>query len=181
MQGLPKKVLKIIEGIIAEDFFPPEIVTSPSKAHLGAMFIMVYDAKWKSILEFWDALPLFVLIGKAADRWYGLNLHYLPYTWRVSIAKQLMTMYASKKRIQYKDVLKAIKNAKVPQGYLYFCYRTYLYTRIRSEVWEFNRMNYQQMVENVMPKFKKAGEEYIYKTLLSRFYTKIGGIKKKQK
>ena len=181
MATLPQKVMKIIGQIISEDFYPPEIVKTPQKAHLGAMFIMIYDAKWKDILEFWDALPLFVLIAKGADRWMGLNLHYLPYTWRVSIAKKLMTMFASKKRIQYKDVVQAIKSAKVPEGYLYLCIRTYLYTRIRSDVWEFNRMNYEEMIKNVMPKFKKAGEEYVYKTLLSRFYKTIGGIHKKEK
>ena len=90
-------------------------------------------------------------------------------------------MFAAKKRIQYKDVVQAIKSAKVPEGYLYLCIRTYLYTHIRSDVWEFNRLNYEEMIKNVMPKFKKAGEEYVYKTLLSRFYKTIGGIRKKEK
>lgn len=181
MQNLPKQVLKLLDEIIDREHMEPEIIKTPAKARLGAMFLMIYDAKWKSILEFWDALPIFVLIGKGADRWLGLNLHYLPYTWRVAIAKKLMTMFASKKRIQYKDVLKAIKSAKVPEGFLYLCIRTYLFSHIRSEVRMFDRQNYDIMIKNVMPKFKKAGEEYVYKTLLSRFYKKIGGFKKKSK
>lgn len=181
MKDFPKLVYKLLEQIIDREHMEAETVKTPAKAKLGAMYLMIYDAKWKDILEFWDTLPLFVLIAKKADRWLGLNLHYLPYTWRVSIAKKLMNMFASKKRIQYKDVVKAIKEAKVPEGYLYLCIRSYLYTHIRSEVKMFDRQNYDIMIKNVMPKFKKAGDEYIYKVLLSKFYKKTGGIKKKTK
>jgi len=180
MGNLPNEALVLIKELIDEDFYAPDLIKKPSQALLGAMFFMVYDAKWKNELPFWDAFPLFVLIGKYQDRWLGLNLHYLPYTWRVSVAKQLMTKFSSKKRIQYRDVLDALKKSKVPTGMLYFCVRQYLFSHIRSDVYMFNRMNYELMIKNLMPRFKKASESTVYKNILSKFYTKIKGIRKKK-
>lgn len=179
MSNLPPQVLKLIKDIVDDKQYPPELIRTPNKALLGAMFFMVYDAKWKTELPFWDMFPLFVLIGKYGDRWLGLNLHYLPYAWRVNVAKQLMTRFSSKKRLQYKDILSAIKDSKVPLGALYFCIRQYLFSHIRSEVYMFNRMNYSTMIENLQPKFKKASESTVYKAILSKFYKKIKGIRKR--
>lgn len=177
MASLPKQIQKLLDIIEGREKLPAETVENPLKANLGAMYLMVYDPKWKNELPFYDVLPMFVLIGKQGDRWLGLNLHYVPYTWRVSLAKELMKKFSWKKRIQYKDIKSAFQSAKAPLGYLYLCIRTYLYSHIRSEVKMFDNQNYDQIVENVMPKFKKAGEEYIYKTLMSKFYKKTGGIR----
>lgn len=181
MAQLPKQVQKLLDIIENREKLPSETVKNPLKAQLGAMYLMVYDAKWKNELEFWDMLPMFILIGKKGDRWFGINLHYVPWTWRKSLAKELMKRYSWKKRIQYKDIVSAFKSAKAPMGYLYLCLRSYLYSHIRSEVKMFDYQNYDVVVDNVMPKFKKASEEYIYKTLMSRFYKKTGGIKKTKK
>lgn len=181
MASLPKQIQKLLDIIEGREKLPAETVKNPLKAPLGAMYLMVYDAKWKNQLEFWDMLPMFILLGKSGDRWFGANLHFVPFSWRKSIAEELMKRFSWKKRIKYGDIVAAFKAAKVPMGYLYLTLRTYLYSHIRSEVKMFNNQNYDVIVDNVMPKFKKAGEEYIYKTLMSRFYKKIGGIKKKTK
>lgn len=181
MSQLPKQVQKLLDVIEDREKIPSETLKSPLKAQLGAMYLMVYDAKWKTQLEFWDMLPMFILLAKKADRWLGINLHFVPWTWRKSLAKELMKRFSWKKRIQYRDIVAAFKAAQTPMGYLYLCIRTYLFSHIRSDVKMFDNQNYDVVVDNVMPKFKKASEEYIYKTLMSRFYTKTGGIKKKTK
>lgn len=173
---LPPSVQKIIDIIDKEKHEYVKTVKTPKKMKLGYMYTYIYNPKWRKVLPFYDVLPMMVLIGKGGDRMLGLNLHYLPYSFRVNIAKKLMKLTSWKKRIQYKDVKKAIESAKVPDGFLYYCIRTYLYSHIMSNVKEFDSQNYEMAIKNVMPKFKKETEENIYKVLMSKFYKRIGGI-----
>lgn len=179
--ALPKEVLKLIAIIDKEDHETVKTVTSPNKLKLGHLYIMAYSPKWKSVLPFYDILPMFMILGKSGDRVLALNFHYLPYTWRKSIVSKLMKKLAQKKRaLKYKDVKQALESAKVPDGYLYMCIRTYLYSHIVSKVKEFDSQNYLLVLENVMPRFKKETEEKIYKSLMSKFYKRVGGIKKRK-
>jgi hypothetical protein len=178
---LPKQIQKLLDIIEGREKIPAETIKNPLKAKLGYLYLMIYDAKWKDKLEFWDALPMFVLLGKSGDRFIGANFHYLPWSWRKSLLTQFMKRLSWKKRYTYKDIKDAFQAAKIPMGYLMLCIRTYLYSHIRSEIKEFNNQNYDVVVDNVMPKFKKASEEYIYKTLMSRFYKKVGGVNPKKK
>lgn len=177
--SLPDAVKNIIKIIDREDHETVKTVKSPNKMKLGYMYTYVYDPKHKKTLPFYDVLPMMVLLGKGGDRMIGLNLHYLPYTWRVKIAKNIMKLLSWKKRIKYSDVKKAINSAKVPEGLLYLCIRVYLYGKIQSNVKEFDSQNYELAIKNVMPQFKKETEENIYKILMSKFYKRIGGIRKK--
>lgn len=178
---LPKQIQKLLDVIEGREKIPVATIDNPMKAKLGYLYLMIYDAKHKDTLEFWDALPMFVLLGKSGDRFLGVNFHYLPWVWRKSLLKEFMKKLSWKKRITYKDIKAAFIASKTPMGYLMLCIRSYLYRKIKSEVKEFDNQNYDLVVDNVMPKFKKAGEEYIYKTLMSRFYKKIGGVNPKKK
>ena len=52
MGNLPNEALVLIKELIDEDFYAPDLIKKPSQALLGAMFFMVYDAKWKNELPF---------------------------------------------------------------------------------------------------------------------------------
>ena len=43
----------------------------------GSMFLFKYDAKYKDVLPYWDAMPLVFPIKAAPGGFYGLNVHYL--------------------------------------------------------------------------------------------------------
>lgn len=178
---LPVQIQKLLDVIEKENKEIVDTVKNPMKAKLGYMYLMTYSPKWSAQLPFYDVLPLFVLIGKSGDRFLGLNLHYLPFLFRVNLARKLMKMTSWKKRIQYKDVVEAIRSAKVPEGLLYLCIRSYLYSHIRSEIKEFHSQNFEMAIQEVMPRFKKETETQIYKILMSKFYKKIGGLNPKKK
>lgn len=178
MSSLPQEVQNLLDIIDDTAIMPVETLKSPNQIKLGSMLLFVYDAKWKNVLEFWDMLPIVIPLAKQGDRFLGLNLHYLIYTWRVALAKELMKRISWKKRMTYADVKDAIHSAQTPHGMLYLCIRSYLYSHIRSNVKEFNSLNYELAVKEVMPRFQKKTEEEIYRILMSRFYKKIGGIKK---
>ncbi len=177
MADFNKQIQNLIK-IIEKDDKEVKTVKQPSKFHLGYMYLQVYDPKWKNELPFYDVLPVYILLARKADRVLGLNLHYLPYTFRVAVAKALMKSVKNKNRISYKDIVSAFKSAKAPIGMLYLTIRTYLYSHIRSQIKEFNPENYEMVIKNVMPKFKKEQEQAIYKVIMSKFYKQTGGVKK---
>lgn len=43
----------------------------------GSMYLFKYDAKYKNVLPYWDAMPLVFPLKPAEGGFYGLNLHYL--------------------------------------------------------------------------------------------------------
>jgi hypothetical protein len=71
---------------------------SVTASDIGKMFIFVYDAKYKDTLPYWDAYPLIFLFGVEKDRFFGLNLHYLP----------------PSRRAQFMDIL--VANFKLTDG-----------------------------------------------------------------
>jgi hypothetical protein len=176
MAELPAQVKKIISMIEKESGYV-DTIRDFRKMKRGFLYLLVYDAKWKAELWAWDALPIFVLIDIKGDRMFGWNLHYLPFVLRVNVCRQLMKMTSWKKRLQYRDVVKAWKAAKAPIGFLHLCFRTYLFSHIRSEIKEFHSQNFEDAIQDVMPKFKKKTEEEVYKIILSKFYKHAGGIK----
>lgn len=177
MGSIPKQVQKLIELIEQENNDTVDIVKHPSKIKLGSLLLFSYQPKWRKVLPFYDVLPLVIPLARGGDRFLGLNVHYLPFLWRVSLTRELMKKISWKKRMQYKDVKQAIKSAKVPHSMLYYCIRTYLYSHVMSELKEFNSQNFEMAMQEVMPRFKKETEENIYKILMSKMYKRIGGIK----
>lgn len=58
------------------------------------MYLFNYDPKWKKELPIWDTHPIVFPFTVLQDRFYGLNLHYLPH----------------KQRAYLMDILDTIKN-----------------------------------------------------------------------
>lgn len=59
---------------------------------IGGMFFYRYDAKYKDILPYWDALPLTIPINLTKTHMLGLNLHYLTLAQRAILLNQLIKL-----------------------------------------------------------------------------------------
>jgi hypothetical protein len=138
---------------------------------------MAYDPKWKKELPFYDVIPLYILMARSGDRCWGINIHYLPWTYRIQLAKKLVQATKNKKRLKYKDIRDAWISAKIPLAYAYMCIRCYLYSHIRSEIIEVNYDNYQKIVQDIHPKFKKEDEMTIIKYIMWKFNTHKKNVK----
>lgn len=70
---------------------------SVSYPEIGKMYCYMYDAKHKDKLPYWDYFPVIFNIGPPKNReyredWFGINLHYLDFRWRVKLMDALYTM-----------------------------------------------------------------------------------------
>lgn len=60
-----------------------------TKPMIGHMFLFNYDAKMKKELPYWDTYPLVLPFNIKSDRFWGLNLHYLPPDYRLMLLATL--------------------------------------------------------------------------------------------
>ncbi len=158
---LPKEVNYLIDKVTTEDH---ESVRPGTRLHMGDLFLYFYDAKYKSVLDVWDQLPLIILLDIPHGKYIlGINIHFIPWTYRIQFIKNIRT---KGNRIKYRDIVKAWKKAKIPEAYAKLAIRKYLVSHIKSNIKIFTDEDDQlEIVKNILPKFKKKSMSQTYKDI----------------
>jgi hypothetical protein len=101
----------------------------------GSMYMYMYDPKYKDTLPFYDRFPLVFPFRVESDRFWGINLHYLPLPYRAILMDGLYdlannTRYdeSTKLRLSYQTLSRASK-------FRYFepCVKQYLFSQLNSK------------------------------------------------
>ena len=109
---------------------------------LGRLFMFEYQAKHADTLPYYDEFPLVFPIEAHADGFLGINLHYLPYTWRAVLMDALYDLKeepineSSPTRLQvYSNGYNILKKST---KYRYFrpCIKKYLFEQVTSRYME---------------------------------------------
>jgi len=103
---------------------------------LGRLYCFYYDPKGKADMPYYDRFPMLLVLERYSDGFLGLNLHYLPYRYRVAFLGKLLK-YAildqddeiKRLRITY-DILASSKRFKEFQP----CIKRYLFNHIKSKL-----------------------------------------------
>ena len=176
MAGLPKSISFLIDKL-----YDNKVVTKGiddlSRRDLGSLILFgYYDPKTKEKLSFWDLIPLLLVFGFNGNYLWGLNIHYIPYTYRLNFIGYLYNKrYKENKFLTWNDIKMAWKGAKIPMAYAYFSYRLYLIPRISTNIKSFGELDWKPVTVNVLPKFKKMADAAIY----SYIYQQIKRKRKK--
>lgn len=101
----------------------------------GEMYMYYYDAKYKDTLPFWDRFPLIFPFRVKKDRFWALNLHYLPPQLR---AAMMDSLYDFKTNDRYDESTKlkfSWKALNAMSGNKYFapCVKQYLLSHVQSK------------------------------------------------
>ena len=96
-----------------------------------------YDPKLKEELPYYDKFPLALILEKYNDGFLALNLHYLPFKWRVAFMSKLVDYGAAKTkeeqvarlRITY-DILNETRSLREFRP----CLKRYLYDHMQSRI-----------------------------------------------
>jgi len=158
----------------------PNVKPGSRNMRLGYPMMFVYDAKWKAVLPYWDALPFSIVLAKYPDGFLGLNLHYVQWTTRIQLAKKLVKATKNKNRINYGDVKKAWLDLKLPEGLLYLVIRRYLYSHVRSNMKQFDIETYAEVIKDIRPKFKKQSEMQVLHAIRLLWRLHVKKVKNKK-
>lgn len=136
LKWLNKKITEIRNPVAIANSMVQERFRQTTLAKLGRLYFFYYDPKGKEELPYYDRFPLVLILDKYDDGFLGLNLHYLPYRYRVAFLTKLMKFAVHNKddeiqrlRITY-DILSASKRLKEFRP----CIKRYLHGHIRSKL-----------------------------------------------
>ena len=125
---------------------------------LGRLYCFYYDPKGKDDLPYYDRFPMVLVLDRYQDGFLGLNLHYLPYRYRVAFLRKLLK-YAvlnqddevQRLRITY-DILTASKRLREFQP----CIKRYLFGHIKSKLLTIQPNEWEIATLLPLQQFKKA-------------------------
>jgi len=105
------------------------------KVFPGRMYMFMYDAKGAEILPYFDQFPLVIPWRRTGDGFIGLNIHYLPYFYRVQLLDRLMLFRTNKKmdettRLRYSwKLIDGVARYRAAKP----CVKQYLYGQVASK------------------------------------------------
>ena len=142
-----------------------EAVRNKKRLEYGKMYMFVYDAKHKDTLPYWDAFPLIFAVGKAPGGFYGINLHYLPYKFRIVLLDALFSI-ASDKRFDERTKLKLSYSVlKGASKYKYFqpCLKHYLTGHVESPFMRIEATEWPIAIFLPVERFQKRTKQTVWK------------------
>jgi len=138
---------------------------------IGRMFMYFYDPKHKKTLPFYDKFPLIIMVDKAPDGFYGINLHYLEPRLRAKFFDKLLE-YSNNEKYDKTTRLKLsydlLKNATKLSAFKP-CYKRYLTKHIKSRISEVASSEWEVALFLPTEQFKKSGKDKVWKNSASQF------------
>jgi hypothetical protein len=172
LQMMSKKSLEWLANRIAEIKNPGIIPAGISREtyrqtagfRVGGMYCFYYDPKTKDKLEYYDRFPMVLALEQYSDGFLGLNLHYLPFQYRVAFLGKLMhfaEMGANgeiqRLRVTY-DILTASKRLKEFKP----CLKRYLTGHIQSKILAIQSNEWDIAAFLPIQQFKKASAAKVW-------------------
>jgi len=119
---------------------PARTITSggilTSKARQGFMYMFQYDPKTKKDLPYYDRYPVVFPFRVTKEGFYGLNLHYLPYTYRAKLMDSLYMTVSNKKYDETTKLRISYQLLESTSKFRFFkpCVKQYLNSHVKSRM-----------------------------------------------
>ena len=131
---------------------------------LGGMYCFYYDPKTKDKLDYYDRFPMVLVLDRYSDGFLGLNLHYLPFQYRIAFLGKLMKFAdlndageIERLRVTY-DILTASKSLKAFKP----CLKRYLTGHIQSKILAIQSNEWDIAAFLPIQQFKKASAAKVW-------------------
>ena len=134
----------------------------------GGLYYFYYDPKTKKEIPYYDRFPLVLVLERYKDGFLGLNLHYLPVKYRITLLDKLMD-YAildgnndiMRMRVSY-DILNASKRYREFRP----CLKKYLHGHIQSKILAVQPNEWDIAAYLPIHQFKKASLNEVWQDSL---------------
>jgi hypothetical protein len=135
---------------------------------LGKLYCFYYDPKGKESLPYYDRFPMVLAIEKYNDGFLGLNLHYLPFNYRLAFLGKLLKFAVQgepgeidRLRVTY-DILVASKRLKEFRP----CIKRYLSGHIQSKILAIQPNEWDIAAFLPLQQFRGANSEKVWQESL---------------
>jgi hypothetical protein len=134
------------------------------QARPGHMYMYMYDPKHKDTLPYYDRFPIIFPYHVESDRFWGINLHYLPIPYRAKLMDSLYDVAnnnrfdeSTKLKINYQILSSASK-------YKFFkpCVKQYLFTQMKSKFVYIYPSEWDIAIFLPLERFTKANKQQVW-------------------
>lgn len=136
----------------------------------GGLYMFFYDPKHKDTLPYYDRFPMVFPWKKTEDGFIGLNLHYLPYGYRVKLMDKLL---------QFKQNTKMDENTRLKfswgliDGVAKFapakpCVKQYLTSHVKSPFLQINAVDWPTAMMMPVERFVGSSKERVWQESIKR-------------
>jgi len=139
--------------------------TSIRSADVGRMYMFSYDPKTKETLPYYDRFPMIFVVDKVPGGFHGLNLHYLPPTYRARLMDALYSVSKTDSARDSEKLQMSYNLLKSASRFNYFkpCYKHYLNGHVRSRMLYVPAEEWDIALMLPTQRFRKAGTSKIWK------------------
>lgn len=139
--------------------------TSIRSADVGRMYMFSYDPKTKETLPYYDRFPMIFVVDKVPGGFHGLNLHYLPPTYRARLMDALYSVSKTDTARDSEKLQMSYNLLKSASRFNYFkpCYKHYLNGHVRSRMLYVPAEEWDIALMLPTQRFRKAGTSKIWK------------------
>ena len=130
----------------------------------GRLYMYYYDPKYKNELPYYDRFPLVFPFAKTEGGFMGLNMHYLPLTYR---AKLMDALYEVTNNNRYNETTKLkfsydILNSSSKFRYFKPCVKHYLTDHVRSKYMQVEAQAWDLALFLPLERFQKATKNKVW-------------------
>ena len=157
-QPIPTRILKGDPSNIVTKIFP------------GRMYMFLYDPKGKEELPYYDKFPMVIPWRRTPGGFIGLNLHYLPYFYRVQLLDRMMKFATNRRmdestRLRYSwELINGVARYRAAKP----CVKQYLYDHVRSQFRRIQVDNWGTACLMPVEQFQKAGKQQVFQESIKR-------------
>lgn len=170
LKWLGQKITELRNPTLIPAAIRKEDVRNVKSVETGAMYFFYYDPKLKEELPYYDKFPLTLILEKYNDGFLALNLHYLPFKWRVAFLEKLVPYGTSKNKldevarlhITY-DILEATRNLREFKP----CIKRYLFDHMKSRILAVQPNEWDVALALPIQQFKKATAKEVWQDSLN--------------
>ena len=130
----------------------------------GNMYMFQYDPKYASTLPFYDRFPLIFPFRVESDRFWGINLHYLPHTLRAALMDSLYDLVTNQRydettRIQGSY---SVLNRAARSKWIEPCVKQYLFSQLESRFFYVYPSEWDIALFLPLERFSKASKTQVW-------------------
>jgi hypothetical protein len=135
-----------------------------SKIRPGDMYMFQYNPKYAETLPYYDRFPLIFPFRVQADRFWGINLHYLPHNLRAALMDSLYDLatnqrYDESTRIQGSY---SVLNRAARSRWIEPCVKQYLFSQLESRFFYVYPSEWDIALFLPLERFAKASKTQVW-------------------
>lgn len=145
-------------------------------SHIGKLFLYNYMPKHRKELPFYDTFPIVFPFRIVKGGFYGLNLHYLPYTYRAILMDSLYSLSNSrdfsKNSTRLQSLTYKVLESKRTLKFFSPCVHSYLHANVRSKIIMIPPSEWELALFLPLQRFQKKSQDAVWRDSVNQINKK---------